>query len=117
VLEGIKIHRATCPNAEFMLSNFPYRVVRARWTRLDASRGFLTSVRLTGVENLGIVARISEILSEYKGVSVKNFTYGMDNGLFEGRIDMLVPNVNFLYSIIKKIQSVKGITRVTRVDS
>lgn len=116
VLEGIKIHRATCPNADFMLSSFPYRVLRARWTRLDASRGFLTSMRLTGVENLGIVTRISEILSEYK-VSVKNFTYKMDNGLFEGRIELLVPNVNLLYGIMKKIQSVKGITRVTRVDS
>lgn len=116
VLEGIKIHRATCPNADFMMSSFPYRVLRARWTRLDASRGFLTSMRLTGVENLGIVTRISEILSEYK-VSVKNFTYKMDNGLFEGRIELLVPNVNLLYGIMKKIQSVKGITRVTRVDS
>jgi GTP pyrophosphokinase len=116
VLEGIKIHRASCPNADFMLSSFPYRVLRARWTRLDASRGFLTSMRLTGVENLGIVARISDILSEYR-VSVKNFTYKMDNGMFEGRIDLLVPNVNILYGIIKKIQSVKGITRVTRVDS
>ncbi len=116
VLEGIKIHRATCPNADFMLSSFPYRVLRARWTRLDASRGFLTSIKLTGVENLGIVARISEILSEYR-VSVKNFTYKMDNGLFEGRIELLVPNVNILYGLIKKIQSVKGITRVIRVDS
>lgn len=116
VLEGIKIHRATCPNADFMLSSFPYRVLRARWTRLDASHGFLTSMRLTGVENLGIVTRISEILSEYK-VSVKNFTYKMDNGLFEGRIELLVPNVNLLYGVMKKIQSVKGITRVTRVDS
>ncbi|MRR19263.1 bifunctional (p)ppGpp synthetase/guanosine-3',5'-bis(diphosphate) 3'-pyrophosphohydrolase [bacterium] len=116
VLEGIKIHRASCPNADFMLSSFPYRVLRARWTRLDASRGFLTSVRLAGVENLGIVTRISEILSEYK-VSVKNFTYKMDNGLFEGRIDLLVPNVNVLYGLIKKIQSVKGISRVTRVDN
>jgi GTP pyrophosphokinase len=115
VLEGIKIHRASCPNADFMLSSFPYRVLRARWTRLDVSRGFLTSMRLTGVENLGIVARISEILSEYR-ISVKNFTYKMDNGLFEGRIDLLVPNVNVLYGILKKIQSVKGITRVTRVD-
>ncbi|MFZ2285408.1 MAG: HD domain-containing protein [Bacteroidales bacterium] len=115
VLEGIKIHRATCPNAGFMLSSFPYRVLRARWTRLDASRGFLTSMRLTGVENLGIVARISEILSEYR-VSVKNFTYKMDNGMFEGRIELLVPNVNVLYGLMKKIQSVKGITRVTRVD-
>jgi len=116
VLEGIKIHRATCPNADFMISNFPYRVVRARWTRLDASRGFLTAVRMTGVENLGIVSRISEILSEYN-VSVKNFTYRMDNGLFEGRIDLLVPNINVLYSLIKKIQSVKGITKATRVES
>ena len=41
----------------------------------------------------------------------------MNNGLFEGRIELLVPNINFLYGIIKKIQSVKGITRVTRVDS
>jgi len=116
VLEGIKIHRATCPNAEFMINNFPYRVLRARWTRLDAARGFLTSVKITGVENLGIVARISEILSEYK-ISVKNFSYRMDNGLFEGRIDLLVPNVNVLYGVIKKIQSVKGITRATRVES
>jgi guanosine-3',5'-bis(diphosphate) 3'-pyrophosphohydrolase len=116
VLEGIKIHRANCPNADFMLSNFPYRVLRARWTRLDAARGFLTSVRVTGIENLGIVARISEVLSEYK-VSVKNFTYRMDNGLFEGKIDLLVPNINVLYGLIKKIQSIKGITRATRVEN
>jgi GTP pyrophosphokinase len=100
-----------------MISSFPYRVLRARWTRLDATRGFLTSVRLTGVENLGIVARISEILGEYRGVAVKNFTYSMNNGLFEGRTELLVPNINVLYGIIKKIQSVKGITRVIRVDN
>jgi guanosine-3',5'-bis(diphosphate) 3'-pyrophosphohydrolase len=116
VLEGIKIHRASCPNADFMISSFPYRVVRARWTRLDATRGFLTSVKVTGVENLGIVARISEILSEYK-LSVKNFSYKMDNGLFEGRIELLVPNINVLYGVIKKIQAVKGITRAARIES
>ena len=116
VLEGIKIHRATCPNADFMISNFPYRILRAQWTRLDSSRGFLSSVRITGVENLGIVARISEIVSEYRGVAVKNFSYSMNNGLFEGRIELLVPNINVLYSIIRKIQSVKGITRVSRMD-
>jgi GTP pyrophosphokinase len=116
VLEGIKIHRASCPNAGFMTSNFPYRVLRARWTRLDAARGFLTSVKLTGVENLGIVARITDILSEYR-VSVKNFSYKMDNGLFEGKIDLLVPNTNMLYGLIKKMQAVKGITKATRIDN
>jgi GTP pyrophosphokinase len=99
-----------------MTSNFPYRVLRARWTRLDAARGFLTSVKLTGVENLGIVARITDILSEYR-VSVKNFSYKMDNGLFEGKIDLLVPNTNMLYGLIKKMQAVKGITKATRIDN
>ena len=117
VLEGIKIHRATCPNADFMISSFPYRVLRARWTRLDSARGFLAQIKLTGVENLGIVSRITEILAEYKAVSVKNFTYSMNHGLFEGRAELLVPNINILYGIIKKIQSVKGITRVIRMDS
>lgn len=116
VLEGIKIHRATCPNADYMMSNFPYRVLRARWTRLDASRGFLTAIKIMGVENLGIVSRISDILSEYN-VSVKNFTYRMDNGLFEGKVDLLVPNVNVLYSLMKKIQSVKGITKASRLEN
>jgi GTP pyrophosphokinase len=116
VLEGIKIHRTTCPNADYMTSNFPYRIVKARWTRLDTAHGFLTSVKVTGVENLGIVARISEILSGYN-ISVKNFTYKMDNGLFEGRIELLVPNVNVLYSVLKKIQSLKGITRAIRLES
>jgi len=116
ILEGIKIHRAACPNADYMTSNFPYRVLRARWTRLDAARGFLTSVKVTGIENLGIVARISDILTEYR-VSVKNFTYKMDNGLFEGKIDLLVPNINLLYGLIKKIQSVKGITKASRLDN
>ena len=116
ILEGIKIHRAACPNADYMTSNFPYRILRARWTRLDAARGFLTSVKVTGIENLGIVARISDILTEYK-VSVKNFTYKMDNGLFEGKIDLLVPNINLLYGLIKKIQSVKGITKASRLDN
>lgn len=115
VLEGIKIHRASCPNADYMISNFPYRVLSARWTRLDTARGFLTSVKVTGVENLGIVARISEILSGYN-ISVKNFTYRMDNGLFEGKIELLVPNVNVLYGVLKKIQSVKGITRALRIE-
>jgi guanosine-3',5'-bis(diphosphate) 3'-pyrophosphohydrolase len=116
ILEGIKIHRAGCPNADYMTSNFPYRVLRARWTRLDSTIGFLTSVKVTGIENLGIVARISDILTEFR-VSVKNFTYKMDNGLFEGKIDLLVPNINLLYVLIKKIQSVKGITKATRVDN
>lgn len=116
ILEGIKIHRVSCPNASYMISNFPYRVLKASWTRREDSGSFLTSVKVIGVENLGIVSKITDILSVFK-VTVRNFSYRMDNGLFEGKIDILVPNINVLYGLIKKIQSVKGVTRVVRVDN
>ena len=30
--EGIKIHRTTCPNAAELMSNYGYRVIKAKWT-------------------------------------------------------------------------------------
>ena len=33
ILDGIKIHRKNCPNAENMISRYPYRVIVARWAK------------------------------------------------------------------------------------
>ena len=33
ILEGIKIHRKNCPNAHYMLTRFPYRIVAVHWTK------------------------------------------------------------------------------------
>jgi guanosine-3',5'-bis(diphosphate) 3'-pyrophosphohydrolase len=32
VSDGIKIHRTNCPNATKLMSNYGYRIVKARWT-------------------------------------------------------------------------------------
>ena len=33
ILEGIKIHRKNCPNAHYMITRFPYRIVGVIWTK------------------------------------------------------------------------------------
>jgi len=33
ILDGIKIHRKNCPNAENMISRYPYRIIVARWAK------------------------------------------------------------------------------------
>jgi guanosine-3',5'-bis(diphosphate) 3'-pyrophosphohydrolase len=33
ILEGIKIHRKNCPNAQNMISRYPYRIVAVRWAK------------------------------------------------------------------------------------
>jgi hypothetical protein len=41
----------------------------------------------------------------------------MNDGIFEGMLNIMVPNNNVLYGIIKKIHSIKGILKATRQDS
>lgn len=116
IAEGIKIHRTSCPNAQYLLSRFPYRVVGAHWTKPKSTSLFTASIKITGIEDIGIVNKISDILSDYK-VNVRSFNYSMDDGMFEGHLNIMVTNNNILQGIIRRIQSIKGVLRALRHDS
>ena len=116
ITEGIKIHRTNCPNAPFLMANYPYRIVPARWTeKREESASFRTSVRVTGVNDLGVITRIHEMLASYR-ITLRNFNYENRDGMFEGIIDIYVPNVNTLNGLIKNIQSIKGVVRAARYE-
>ena len=116
ISEGIKIHRSTCPNAHNMISRYPYRVVSARWTQSKNTPSFVASIKITGIEDIGMVNKIADVISEHKAV-VRNFSYNNEDGMFEGMLNIMVPNSNILHGIIKKIQSLKGVLKATRIDN
>ncbi|MBN2632156.1 MAG: bifunctional (p)ppGpp synthetase/guanosine-3',5'-bis(diphosphate) 3'-pyrophosphohydrolase [Bacteroidales bacterium] len=115
ISEGIKIHRTSCPNAPNLMSRYPYRIVTVRWTRTGQQSSFITSVKITGVEDISIVNRIADIVAAYN-VSIRNFNYSMNDGMFEGTLNLLVPNNDILYGIMKKIQSIKGVLKTSRMS-
>lgn len=116
ISEGIKIHRTNCPNAQYMIARYPYRVVAARWTKPLSSTLFTASVKITGIEEIGIVNKIADVISAYN-VTVRQFNYTMDDGMFEGKLSLMVPNNDVLYGIIRKIQSLKGILKASRITN
>lgn len=113
ISEGIKIHRTSCPNAQNLISRYPYRVVAARWTKSKTITSFISSIKITGVEDLGIVNKIADVISSYN-VTIRNFNYSMEDNMFEGTLNLLVPNNDVLYAIIKKIRLIKGVLKVIR---
>jgi GTP diphosphokinase / guanosine-3',5'-bis(diphosphate) 3'-diphosphatase len=116
ISEGIKIHRTNCPNAHNMISRYPYRVVVARWTKSKSSPSFIAAIKITGVDDIGIVNKIADVIAENKAV-VRSFNYKMDDGMFEGMLNIMVSNHNVLYGVIRKIQGIKGILKATRYDN
>jgi len=116
ISEGIKIHRLSCPNAHNMIARYPYRVVAARWTNIKNAPSFVASIKITGIEDVGMVNKIADVISEHKAV-LRSFNYSNEDGLFEGMLNIMVPNNNVLHGVIRKIQSIKGVLKASRYDN
>lgn len=113
ITEGIKIHRRNCPNAHFMTQNYPYRIVMAKWTRGEDNAAFQTAVKVIGVDDHAMITKIHDVIANTK-VTLRNFSYENKDGMFEGVIQLLVPNTNTLKGLVKKLQALDGVMKASR---
>jgi guanosine-3',5'-bis(diphosphate) 3'-pyrophosphohydrolase len=116
VHEGIKIHRVNCPNAAQMITRYGYRIVKARWKRTYGRTSFQTSVRVSGIDELGMVNKISDVISKDLKVNMRSITMESKDGLFEGIIKVYVTSTTHLDGLLKRLMQVKGVTRAIRYD-
>lgn len=114
--EGIKIHRTNCPNAAKLMSNYGYRIVKARWNS-QKELAFLTGLHITGIDDVGLINKITTVISSDFKVNMRSITVDTDQGIFAGSIMVYVNNTIHLDNLIKKLKKVAGVTSVTRFDS
>jgi GTP pyrophosphokinase len=113
--DGIKIHRVNCPNAVQLLSNYAYRVVKAKWTNQELL-SFLAGIRVTGTDEVGIVNNITKIISSEYNVNMRSISFDSNDGIFEGTIMVFVHDTNHLTELMSKLRKVHGVISVTRTD-
>ncbi len=112
--DGIKVHKKNCPNALSLQSNYAYRIMQAKW--IDSSQQEFTSViKMTGIDNLGLVNDITQIISSNMHVNMKSISFDTDGGIFSGKITVVVKNTNEVKKLIDKLKKINGIDKVTRV--
>jgi guanosine-3',5'-bis(diphosphate) 3'-pyrophosphohydrolase len=114
--DGIKIHRTNCPNAAKLMANYGYRVVKARWTN-QQELAFLTGLRITGIDDVGLINKLTTVISNDFKVNMRSITVDSDNGIFEGSIMVYVNDTQHLDNLIKRLKTVNGVTAVTRFDA
>ncbi len=114
VSDGIKVHKNNCPNALQLQSNFTYRIIQAKW--IDSSQqDFKAELRITGIDNLGLVNQVTKVISNHLNINIKSLSFDSDDGVFIGKIVVIVKNKNILNDVIAKIKKINGIDKVTRV--
>ena len=116
ISDGIKIHRTNCPNAIELMSNYGYRIVKAKWTS-QHELAFLAGIRIKGTDRVGLVNDLTKIISSNLKVNMRSITIDSNDGIFEGNIMVFVNDTGHLEKLIQNLNRVEGVLNVERFDS
>jgi GTP pyrophosphokinase len=116
VSEGIKIHRTNCPNAQELMSKYAYRVIKARWSSKELVQ-FEVGLKFTGIDDVGLVQKITNIISTDLNVNMKAISFEANDGIFEGKVVVLVHDTSHLSTLMDGLKAVEGVLTVDRIES
>jgi GTP pyrophosphokinase len=112
---SIVIHKPKCPVAIRIMSNEGNRIIAVRWA-IHKLVSFLARISMTGVDRIGMVNDITNIISSELKVNMTRINISVKDGIFEGTIDLYVHHTQDLNNLILKISNVKGIDTIKRVE-
>ena len=111
----IIIHKPKCPVAIRLSSNEGNRIIAVKWA-IHKLVSFLARINMSGIDRIGLVNDITNIISSELKVNMTNINISVQNGIFEGTIDIYVHHTKDLNNLILKISNIKGIESVKRVE-
>ncbi len=114
--EGLKIHRTNCPNAARLLANYGHRVVKTKWAK-NKEISFLTGLKIIGLDDVGVIHKITNLISGELKFNISAMTIEAKEGIFEGNVKIFVHDKEELDELVDRLNSLPGIERVDRYDT
>lgn len=114
--KGLTIHRTNCPNAAKLLANYSHRVVKTKWAK-NKEISFLTGLKIVGMDDVGVVNKITNLISGELKINIAAITIEANEGLFEGNIKLYVHDKEELDHLVQSLKDLSGIESVERYDT
>jgi guanosine-3',5'-bis(diphosphate) 3'-pyrophosphohydrolase len=73
-----------------------------------------TLIKITGIDGIGIVSKITDIISKDLKVNMKSISFASHDGTFEGKLAVFLNDTSHLQVLIDKIKSIDTYIQVTR---
>jgi GTP diphosphokinase / guanosine-3',5'-bis(diphosphate) 3'-diphosphatase len=114
--KGLTIHRTNCPNAAKLLANYGHRIVKTKWAK-NKEISFLTGLKIIGLDDVGVVNKITSLISGELRINISAITIEAREGLFEGTIKLFVHDKEELEELVDNLKKLQGIQSVDRFDT
>ncbi|WP_018109246.1 RelA/SpoT family protein [Bacteroides propionicifaciens] len=108
------IHKRQCPVATRLKSSFGNRILATAWDE-KYNNIFPIIIYIKGIDSLGLLSDITEVFSKKLNINIRDIKFNTEDGIFEGRVKVNVQNVddvNQIYTELKKIPSIKQVSRI-----
>jgi len=111
----IIIHKPKCPVAIRLMSNEGNRIIAVKWA-IHKLVSFPARISMSGIDRIGLVNEITNIISSELKVNMSRINISVQEGIFEGTIDVYVHHTKDLNNLMMKISNIRGIDSVKRVE-
>ena len=112
--DRVIIHKRQCPVAAKLKSSYGNRILATEWdTHKELS--FLVYIYIKGIDSMGLLNEVTQVISRQLNVNIRKLTIETEDGIFEGKIQLWVHDVDDVKTIcnnLKKIQNIKQVSRV-----
>ena len=98
------------------MANYGHRVVKTKWAK-NKEISFLTGIRIIGMDDVGVVNKITNLISGELRININAITIEAKEGLFEGNIKIYVHDKEELDELVQRLKQLRGIHSVIRFDT
>ncbi|MBQ4387162.1 MAG: bifunctional (p)ppGpp synthetase/guanosine-3',5'-bis(diphosphate) 3'-pyrophosphohydrolase [Prevotella sp.] len=110
----IEIHKRACPVADKLKSGFGNRILDAKWN-MHKQLFFDATVRLQGIDRIGLLMDVSRIISSQMSVNIHKLTISSEEGVFDGSIELRIHDRDDVRDIMNALKQVEGLQDVTQI--
>ncbi len=110
----IEIHKRACPVADKLKTSFGNRILDAKWN-MHKQLFFDATIRLQGIDRVGILMDVSRIISSQMNVNIHKLTISSEEGVFDGSIELRVHDRDDVRNIMKALKEIEGMQEVTQI--
>ena len=115
VMGEIKIHQTSCKNAANLMSRFGYRIIKANWSDdVTTQEDFEAALEISGIDSLGLVSKVTDIVSKQLKVNMKSISFESLDGTFIGKLKVQVSDTEHLDELMNELKSIDEYVKVTR---
>jgi GTP diphosphokinase / guanosine-3',5'-bis(diphosphate) 3'-diphosphatase len=110
----IQLHRTNCSEAILLMSRHADRIIRSNWSNRE-SNFYLTGIRITGIDQPGLIHDITTIITEKFKLNIRSFHLDSTGDIYEAEVFVYVRDTMDLGLLIDQLKRLKNIDKVYRI--